>query len=102
MKRLAEENITITHFLSPTGRFGRVIIISKDENSNLLRRAVWDELRQLDSIIQNATVQYEGESFTYHEACARWEGECFTNDILNLDFIIDDVSMGCRGGQGIL
>lgn len=63
----------------------------------MLRRAVWDELRQLDSIIQNATVQYEGESFTYHEACARWEGECFTNDILNLDFIIDDVSIRLEG-----
>uniref|UniRef100_A0A182NVC7 SSD domain-containing protein n=1 Tax=Anopheles dirus TaxID=7168 RepID=A0A182NVC7_9DIPT len=75
------------------GRFGRVIVISKDEhNKNLLRSEVWQELRLLDGIIQNATVQYDGETFTYREACARWENECFTNDILNLDKIIDEVS----------
>uniref|UniRef100_A0A182VL42 SSD domain-containing protein n=1 Tax=Anopheles merus TaxID=30066 RepID=A0A182VL42_ANOME len=77
------------------GRFGRVIVISKDEhNKNLLRSEVWQELRLLDGIIQNATVQYDGESFTYREACARWENECFTNDILNLDKIIDEVETG--------
>ncbi|XP_040169198.1 patched domain-containing protein 3 [Anopheles arabiensis] len=77
------------------GRFGRVIVISKDEhNKNLLRSEVWQELRLLDGIIQNATVQYDGESFTYREACARWENECFTNDILNLDKIIDEVEAG--------
>ncbi|XP_053687905.1 patched domain-containing protein 3 [Sabethes cyaneus] len=76
------------------GRFGRVIITAKDENKNLLRRAVWEELRQLDGIIQNATVQYDGETFTYREVCARWENECFLNDILNLDQIIDEVEAG--------
>lgn len=75
-----------------TGRFGRVIVISKDEDKNLLRSEVWEELRLLDGIIQNATVQYDGDTFTYREACARWENECFTNDILNLDQIIGEVS----------
>jgi Patched family len=79
--------------LNLSGRFGRVIITAKDGNKNLLRKEVWQELRLLDDIIQNATVTYEGETFTYHEACARWENECFTNDILNLDHIIEDVSL---------
>jgi hypothetical protein len=52
---------------------------------------VWKELRLLDDIIQNTTVEYDGEMFSYKEICARWEGECFTNDILNLDYILPEV-----------
>lgn len=58
----------------------------------MLRADVFRELRQLDDIIQNSTVSYDGETFTYRDACARWENECFINDILNLDHIIKDVS----------
>lgn len=54
---------------------------------------MWKELRILDGIIQNTTVDYDGETFSYREICARWEGECFTNDILNLDHILPDVSI---------
>lgn len=68
--------------------------MSKDDNPNLLRRVVFDELRELDAIIQNTTVLHDGEHYTYKDACARWEGECFLNDILNLDAIIDDVESG--------
>jgi patched domain-containing protein len=80
-------------FLAKIGRFGRVIITSKDEGNNLLKTSVWKELRQLDDIIQNTTVEYDGETFSYHEICAMWEGECFTNDILNLDYILPEVTM---------
>ena len=73
------------------GRFGRVIVIPKDGNENMIRREIFQELRQLDNIIQNATVTYDGETFTYKDTCARWENECFENDILNLDYIMDDV-----------
>lgn len=45
----------------------------------------------LDDIIQNTTVDYDGETFSYRQICARWETECFTNDILNLDLILPDV-----------
>ncbi|XP_039955709.1 patched domain-containing protein 3 [Bactrocera tryoni] len=76
------------------GRFGRVIVIPKDGNDNMLRRETFQELRHLDDLIQNATVEYEGEIFTYKDACARWENECFQNDILNLDFIMDDIESG--------
>lgn len=69
-----------------------MIIVSKDEDENLLRMAVWKELRMLDDIIQNTTVDYDGETFSYRQICARWENECYSNDILNLDFILPDVS----------
>lgn len=74
------------------GRFGRVIVTSKDGDKNMIRREVFQELRILDNLIQNATAHYDGESYTYHDVCARWENECFTNDILNLDYIMDEVS----------
>lgn len=74
------------------GRFGRVIIVSKDGDENLLRTAVWKELRMLDDIIQNTTVEYDGESFSYKQICAMWENECYTNDILNLDYILPEAS----------
>ncbi|XP_067627581.1 patched domain-containing protein 3 isoform X1 [Eurosta solidaginis] len=76
------------------GRFGRVIVIPKDGNDNMIRREIFQELRHLDDLIQNATVEYEGETFTYKDTCARWENECFSNDILNLDFIMDDIESG--------
>ena len=66
-------------------------MIPKDGNENMIRREIFQELRQLDNIIQNATVTYDGETFTYKDTCARWENECFENDILNLDYIMDDV-----------
>lgn len=69
-----------------------MIITSKDADRNLLTSEVWKELRQLDDIIQNTTVEYDGDSYSYHDICAQWEGECFTNDILNLDYILPEVS----------
>ncbi|XP_033337627.2 patched domain-containing protein isoform X1 [Megalopta genalis] len=73
------------------GRFGHVIVTSKDAANNLLKTAVFDELRQLDNIIRTAQASYEGEVFTYEQICARWLDECFSNDILNLRYIMEDV-----------
>lgn len=77
------------------GRFGRVIITSKDGERNLIRREVFQELRMLDDMIQNATVYYAkcDVNFSYRDVCAKWENECFQNDILNLDYLMDDVSI---------
>ncbi|GLV34155.1 Patched-related [Carabus blaptoides fortunei] len=80
--------------ITRAGRFGRVIVTSKDGDSNILRADVWRELRILDDIIQNTTAYYDEETFTYHDICAKWMEQCFTNDILNLDKIIDEVESG--------
>lgn len=82
----------ITLLLFSAGRFGRVIITSKDGNKNILRASIWKELRLLDDIIRNVTVYYDDEYFTYSDICAKWMSECFQNDILNLDYVIEDVS----------
>lgn len=58
----------------------------------MLRVAVWQELRLLDELIQNLTVFYDDEYFTYPDICAKWLTDCFLNDILNLDYIMEDVS----------
>ncbi|XP_033320041.1 patched domain-containing protein 3 isoform X2 [Bombus bifarius] len=73
------------------GRFGHVIITSKDGNDNLLRTVVFDELRQLDKMIRNTKATYEGEEFTYSQICAKWLDTCFNNDILDLHHVIEDV-----------
>jgi len=66
--------------------------VSKDDDENLLRTSVWSELRKLDDIIQNTTVDFDGETFSYKDICAKWENECYTNDILNLDYILPEVN----------
>ena len=78
--------------ISFSGRFGHVIVIPKDGDKNMLRRVIWDELRMLDEIIKNATATYDGQTFTYSQICAHWLDECFNNDILNLDQVIELVS----------
>ncbi|PSN48726.1 hypothetical protein C0J52_08794 [Blattella germanica] len=73
------------------GRFGRVIVVPR-HGKDMLKREIFHELRMLDELIQNATVQWDDEEvFTYRDVCARWVDQCFQNDILNLDYIIDEV-----------
>ncbi|XP_072944049.1 patched domain-containing protein 3 isoform X1 [Epargyreus clarus] len=101
-RRIVEEHFKVNYShrfnvgrITRAGRFGRVIIVAKDNNTNILRTEVWKELRQLDELVQNITVNLpNGETFTYREECARWEGQCFVNDILNLDKIIGEVERG--------
>ncbi|XP_058795764.1 patched domain-containing protein 3 [Phymastichus coffea] len=73
------------------GRFGHVVVLSKDNDTNLLRSVIFEELIVLDQMIRNATAVYDGETYNYAKICAKWLGECFTNDILELDQIIEDV-----------
>lgn len=76
------------------GRFGRVIVTAKDGDKNMLRREVFQELRLLDQIIQNTTASFDGDEYSYTDICARWDDECFSNDILNLDYIMDEILSG--------
>nr|CAD7394216.1 unnamed protein product [Timema cristinae] len=83
---------------SRSGRFGRVIVIPK-HGKDMLKKEIWAELRLLDQMIQNATVHWDGdgsdpETFTYGDVCARWIDQCFFNDILNLDYVIEEVESG--------
>lgn len=80
------------HFLLLSGRFGRLIITTKDGDRNLLRSKVFKELRILDNMIRNAVIKYDDEYFTYHDVCAKSDGDCFYNDILELEEHMDAVS----------
>ncbi|KAB0795639.1 hypothetical protein PPYR_12478 [Photinus pyralis] len=80
--------------ITRAGRFGRVIITSSTRNKNMLRAEVWKEMRTLDDLIQNMTVFYDEEYFTYKDICAKWGNQCFQNDILNLDQIMEKVEAG--------
>ncbi|XP_014241430.1 patched domain-containing protein 3 isoform X2 [Cimex lectularius] len=81
--------------ITRAGRFGRVIILPK-VGDDLLSVEVWRELRLLDSIVRNSSIVFgeEKERFFYHDICARWLDNCFENDILNLDKIMDEVVAG--------
>lgn len=92
MKTLAKNHF-LPFILSFSGRFGRVIVTTKDGDRNLIRREVFEELRILDGLIQNATITYDDQTFTYKDICAKSLGYCFENDILNLDELMDEVSL---------
>lgn len=89
---LVSNHLLFSFFPSFSGRFGRVIVTTKDGDRNLIRREVFKELRILDEIIQNATVTYDDQTFTYKDVCARDEYGCFLNNILDLDLVMDQVS----------
>ncbi|KAK6618440.1 hypothetical protein RUM43_013633 [Polyplax serrata] len=72
------------------GRFGRIIAIPRDKG-DMLRVEIWKELRLLDELIQNTTVEYDDETFTYRDVCAKWIDECYQNDILNLDYVMEEI-----------
>lgn len=64
----------------------------------MLTSAVWNDLRILDGIVKNITIEYgeddRKQSYTYEQMCARWMDDCFENDILNLDAVMDQVEGG--------
>lgn len=74
------------------GRFGRVIVTTKDGDRNLIRREVFEELRILDGLIQNATITFDDQTYTYQDVCAKNHDGCFVNSLLDLDQVMDEVS----------
>lgn len=62
----------------------------------MLSVEIWKELRVLDDIVRNATITWGPEStvYKYDDICARWIDQCFPNDILNLDYVMEDVANG--------
>lgn len=77
------------------GRFGRVIVVPKYDDT-MLSVDIWKELRTLDEIVRNATIVWgpENVAYRYDDICARWIDQCFPNDILNLDYVMNEVANG--------
>lgn len=76
----------ITH----KGRFGRLIIVAKDEG-NILRRHIWDEIMLLDESIRNMTIEWDDSPWKYEDLCARQDFKCWNNDILDFDARITEI-----------
>lgn len=76
---------------SKAGRFGRLLITAADGGS-LLRTSVWREIHFLDEIIQNVTIEWEGEDFNYQQLCAlTLDGYCWYNEILEIGSFMDRI-----------
>lgn len=57
----------------------------------MIRKEVFRELRLLEQIVQNTTAVHEDDTYSYTDICAKWDGECVSNNILELDNIMDEV-----------
>jgi len=64
------------------GLYGYVMVTAKNGNS-ILQPQIWSEVRRLQNIIVNITVEHEGVEYKYEELCAKWGGECYTNSLLS-------------------
>lgn len=70
------------------GHFGRVIVVPRDGES-VLRGDVFDEIDELDMIVQNLTIDYEDRLWKYEDICARkLGGHCFKNDVLDFKGLV--------------
>ncbi|KAL1462487.1 hypothetical protein WDU94_014318 [Cyamophila willieti] len=74
------------------GRFGRIIAIPK-HGDTMLTKEIWKELRLIDEIVHNTSIVYGEDNtvYRYEDICAKWVDSCFPNDILNLDYVMDEV-----------
>jgi len=70
-----------------------VVITSKDE-SNILTSAFWDELLEFDQIVQNISINYKNQVYTYTDLCSRWADECHQNDILDMATLMKKFESG--------
>jgi len=64
------------------GLYGYVMVTAKNGNS-ILQPQIWSEVRRLQNIIVDITVEHEGVEYKYQDLCAKWGGECYTNSLLS-------------------
>ncbi|KAG8179950.1 hypothetical protein JTE90_015400 [Oedothorax gibbosus] len=70
------------------GHFGRVIVVPRDGES-VLRSDVFEEIDELNMIVQNLTIDYEDRLWRYDDICARkLGGHCFKNEVLDFKGLV--------------
>ena len=62
--------------MSRVGKFGRIIIKAPGESGTLLSSRAWDQVMEVDKMIQDIVVEHEGAEYRYRDVCARWAGQC--------------------------
>jgi len=77
--------------MSRVGKFGRIIIKSSEEGGSLLTSRMWNQILQVEDMVQNILVEHEGAGYRYMDVCARWAGRCRSNNILNLASIMPQI-----------
>ncbi|UYV60911.1 daf-6 [Cordylochernes scorpioides] len=65
------------------GMFGRAILTSRDGGS-VLRSSEFQEIVELDRLIRNISFIQDGQTWRYQDVCVRNHGECFRNEVLDL------------------
>jgi hypothetical protein len=66
---------------------------AKDDGS-LLRPEVFSEIKELDDIVHNIEIEWDEDSYRYETLCANWEGECYENDVLELNETMGEIATG--------
>ena len=69
-----------------------VLIMDKNERS-ILKADIFKEIVQLNEIIQNITISFEGEELRFKDLCAKWKDECIGNEVLGMAELMVDVEM---------
>ncbi|XP_067124437.1 patched domain-containing protein 3-like [Centruroides vittatus] len=82
-------NFDLSRMTRP-GKFGRVIAVAKD-GGTMLRNSVFEEVLELDDLIQNMSVYWDDEEWHYKQTCAKQNGKCFENGILEIAGRISEV-----------
>ncbi|UYV66120.1 daf-6 [Cordylochernes scorpioides] len=65
------------------GRYGRIIVTTLD-GSSILKPEVFKQLLLIDRIIHNITLLKDGLEWRYLHLCAKRNGHCWENEVLNL------------------
>ncbi|RXG57189.1 Patched domain-containing protein 3 [Armadillidium vulgare] len=72
----------------------RVIVSAKDDKS-IFRSILWPEIMDLSYKLLNVSVEDEnGVKYYYEDICARWDGKCLDNTVLNINEIVGEIENG--------
>lgn len=72
----------------------RVIVSAKDDKS-IFRSILWPEIMDLSDRLLNVSVEDEnGVKYYYKDICAKWDGNCIDNVVLNINEIVGEIENG--------
>lgn len=61
------------------------------DGGTLLRQDVFKEIVALDKLMHNISIIWDEDEYRYDNLCAAWEGDCYENDVLELDDSMADI-----------
>jgi len=69
-------------------------MITTKNKSDILNSEVWDQIIELDKMIQNITTEDKGVTLHFEDLCSRWGDECYPNYILGVRNSLKDFEAG--------